>query len=159
MGSLLKRIYRASVFSPLRLSPTLSDALATLFHRSAVTLYLLFLGWAVAGWTFDLDPLTQRWGATLQDSYSILVGVTAIGAAYGATFFSRNARLEMFAASALTTLFFVYIGAIGYDILVFGENHLRGALFFLTLTVPVVPIARIVFIYLLLLRTAKGAPR
>ena len=155
----LKRLWNASVFAPISNPHSVSDTLATLFHRSAATVYMLLSLWGAVGWYFGLNTMSSLWGDPIQDSYSLLVFVTAISASIGATFFPKHARTELLFASALVGLLVLYSASIVVYLFTFGDTFdIRMALLVLSLTGWVLPIARCVFVYRILISVAKYYP-
>ena len=155
MIRLIKRVFNATVFAPVSDPHSVSDTLATLFHRSAATTYLIIAIWGVISWFVGLRTLSTLWGDPIQDSYSLLVTAAALIAFYGATFFPKHARTELMAASALVGLQVLYTASLGWYVLAIGDTlDTRIPLLILSMTTWVMPVARSVFVYRLLVSTA-----
>lgn len=144
---LFKILYSKSVFSPLGFPGSASDTLATLFHRTAATVYMLYAAWGFSSTLRGIPSVDSAFGDFSQFVFSFFVLVVALLACVGATFFPKTGRLELFAGASFAGLiFFVYLLSQIID------GSVDGAV--LITSILVLPIARSVFIYLTLIKTA-----
>lgn len=147
------RFMRNTVFHPIEMDWKSDKVLSVLFHRSAVTLYLIYVMWAVASLVIKWPLLDEHPGETITELLSLfiipLAGISLIGALY----FPRMARLEMFSAGSFVTLVFLF--EIYGAVIFFGGNFETGANLILNTSHLVIPIVRIVFIYLTLIKQAE----
>lgn len=87
-----------------------NEVLAVVFHRTAAILYAIYAAWGVAAFGANLGDFLAEGGHDYFDYFTMLVTPVAVTAFFGALFFPRTGRLEMFAASALATLVAVFLG-------------------------------------------------
>lgn len=127
--------------------------LATMFHRSAATLYFLYTLWACIALITGIMPLTEGLGDLIgRLVFPVLVLCTAGPAGIGASFWPNMARLELFAGSAFVMALLIYLWFIGARILT-GEGTWAGLI--VSLSYLVIPAARTVLVIILLLRQAE----
>jgi len=126
--------------------------LAVLYHRSAATLYLIYFLWGIASIFGSIPTLVEAQGDFFQIAFSTLVLPTAFCALLGATFFPKFARLEMYSAASLVTLVLVY--EVFIALAFFQGDVARGVSFVLNSSFLVIPISRVIFIYLTLIKQA-----
>ena len=127
--------------------------LATMFHRSAATLYFLYFVWASIALVTGILPLTEGLGEMIgRLLFPVLVLITAGGAGVGASFWPNMARLELFAGSAFVMTLLIYLWFIGARVLS-GESNLAALI--VSLSYVVIPTARTVLVIILLLRQAE----
>lgn len=150
------RLVRDTVFHPIELEWKSDKVLSVLFHRSAVTLYLIYVLWAAASLVLRWPPLHAGGtdiGEIIAELLSLfilpLAGISLLGALY----FPKLARLEMFSAGSFVTLVFLYEVYVAID--VFTGNFDNAANLILNTSHLVIPIVRIVFIYLTLIKQAE----
>lgn len=145
---LFKKLYEASVFSPIGFPGNNDQIMATLFHRAAATLYLLYALWGFTSTITGIPSVINTYGDFTQVVFAFFVFLVAVPACIGATFFPRTGRLEMhFEMAFVGLIFFVYV------IAQIVTGSINGTM--LILSVLVVPISRAIFIYLILIRTAS----
>lgn len=149
--NVLRRIYKASVFSPITRELVGVRLLVTLFHRGMAVLYFLFAVWGVASAVFGIPSLQQSQGHLWQFVYSLLVFAAAAPAMIGSTFFPRLARLEMYASSSFVSLIVFYIAQLFIGGVLSGDAS-RPITSILIATIAVFPILDVVFIYLTLVK-------
>lgn len=157
-----RRLLNLTVFAPIERNAGADRILAVLFHRSAATVYFIYAVWGVVSFRGIIPSILFTQGTFFQQLFSVAMVVAAVTGCVGATFFPKTGRTELFAglavASLLTyyviTLFFVGFGLadLPMDVAkqaaaIYGASHL------------VLPIARSVFIFRTLIRTANGVPR
>lgn len=149
----MKRLYDASVFRGKADDCTMSDVFATLFHRLAATLYLLYGAWGgLVAWD-GIGSLTRQQGAEWTTIFAMFVLLLTIPACIGATFFPEQARLELYAGAAFSVLMLIYYYFLVVDIVQRGAP-LAGLI--LPLSVVVMPVARSVIVMRLLLMQARA---
>lgn len=148
----IKAIIHNSVFRPIPKNTPINDVLATLFHRSAATVYAIYCAWAIIAFIAGLPTISEGLGLSGQLVYSVLTLATAAPACIGATFWPNLARTELIGGSAFVTTIVIYLYFILQNIL-FGEGSWAGLV--LILSVAVLPAARTVIVIILLLRQAK----
>ena len=148
---MITRVFRRSVFHSTPPSYAMSDVIATLFHRMAATVYIIYSAWAsVAIWS-TLPALTNLAGAQWATIFAVIfLGTTALSAV-GAAFFPLLARLELFAGSAFAALLLVYF-AFTLKAAVFDAGSWTAPLF--VLGVAVLPSVRTLMILFFLLKQA-----
>jgi len=149
----LRKLRDATVFKPINPDDNSNIILATLYHRSAATLYLVYVVWGVVSFAQLVPTHFIEQGSFFQQVFSTAVTFAALIAMCGALFFPKTGRFELFAGSTVAILFLLYIVLIFIAVLngdtdklptlVFGASHL------------VVPISRTIFIYLTLIKTAS----
>lgn len=120
-----------------------NEILAVVFHRTAAILYAIYAAWGVAAFLANLTDFISEGGHDFFDYFVMLVTPVALSAFFGALFFPRTGRLEMFAASALATLVavFIVLTIIGPH----GPNFMQNVI--LNTTHLVVPVMRVGFIF------------
>jgi hypothetical protein len=152
MINLFKRFVQASVFRKMPDDYTMSDIFAALFHRMAATLYLIYSGWAVLVLVDGVPSLLRQQGGEWTALFAVFVLLTTAPACFGATFFPKAARTELFSgfAFALMLLIYYYFLAIG---VLNGTGSIAG--FELLTSVIVMPICRTAIIIYFLLKQAK----
>lgn len=154
----MRNLISKTVFNRIPDHSPADKILAVLFHRSAATIYFIYASWGVVSYFGVIPTLSITQGSFFQQVFSLGMFFTSIIAAFGATFFPKTGRTELFAGLGVTTLLSYYIlslfyaGFIMHDAskipaAVYGASHL------------VVPIARSVFIYLTLVKTANPNPK
>lgn len=147
------RLLRDTVFHPIEMDWKSDKVLSVLFHRSAVTLYLIYILWAFASLILRWPILDPHDGEIISELLSLFILPCAFVSLIGALYFPRLARLEMFSAGSFVTLVFLYEVYVAVDF--FGGNFSNGANLILNLSHLVIPIVRIVFIYLTLIKQAE----
>lgn len=149
-----KQILSQSVFRKIPKGAQMDTILATLFHRSAATLYFIYALWATFALVFSVIPVTQGLGAfSGQLVFPLLVFATSAPACFGATFWPNMARLELFSGSGFV------MGILIYLFFVFQETVLRAgnwAGFIVLLSILVIPAARTAIVIVFLLRQAEA---
>jgi len=148
----MRKLISNTVFNPIGPDWKPDKVLAVLFHRSAATLYLIYALWSVAAIFGSIPSIVQLQGDLVQDFFSLLVAPIAFAAFVGAVYFPKLARLEMYTAASLVTLVFVY--EIFVAITFFQGDPSKGVGFILNLSHLVIPTARIIFIYVTLIKQA-----
>jgi len=141
-----------TVFNPIGKEWLPDKVLAVLFHRSAATLYLIYSAWGVAAIFGSIPTIINFQGDTAQTFFSLLIAPISFLAFIGALYFPKLARLEMYSASSLVTLVAIYEFFVGYAFLQGDGPH--GVAFILNLSHLVIPISRIIFIYVTLIKQA-----
>ena len=127
--------------------------LATMFHRSAATLYFLYALWAAVALVTGIIPITEGLGNFIgRGVFPLLVMVTAAPAGLGAAFWPNMARLELFSGSAFVMTLLIYLWFIGSRTLS-GESNWAG--FVVSLSYIVIPLVRTILVIILLLRQAE----
>lgn len=152
MRSLLKN----TVFEPLEDDWKPDKVLAVLFHRAAATLYLIYFLWGVSAIIGRIPSLVEAQGDLFQTVFSALTAIVSILAFFGALQFPNRARLEMYSAASLATLVFVYgifLAITFFD----GFSPTYGPAFLLSLSYLVIPLSRVVFIYVTFVKQAGGS--
>ena len=143
-----------TVFRKEPVVTTMSDIIAILFHRSAATLYLIYALYAVVAIGVGIPTLTSAFGDFVQLAFSFFVLVCTAPACFGATFFPKYARLELYAGAGFVALiFFIYM----IPLLVAGVmgDLPKFAQLVLVSSILVVPVARCVFVYITLIHQAE----
>lgn len=151
----MRRFISRTVFNPIGKDWQTDKVLAVLFHRSAATLYLIYFFWGLSSIFVHIPSLTEEQNDIVQTAFAFLVIPTSLLAFVGATYFPKFARLEMYTAAALVTLIIIYEAFILIDFL--NSSPSDGVNFILNLSHLIIPIARIVFIYVTLVKQAGGA--
>lgn len=158
MVQFAKGIFGRSVFQRIPENTAMNDILAILFHRLAATVYLPYFIWAalatfsVLGSFKEQMPHDQVYLAL----FVVAVLVTSGASCFGATFWPRLARLELFTGASFVGLLVFYLGFALVDI--FNNpipSDIRIANWVLLLSILVLPICRTIVVVLLLLRQAK----
>lgn len=147
MKSAIRRLYEASVFVPVsvRKIPTSEKVLVALFHRSAATLYFIYMLWAIVAASVSGNLLGLGWGDLFEEFFTFLVIPIAALSCIGATFFPRTGRLELFSASAFVALIVVYL--LFMLLMVFMHGYGQVDDFIISLSYLVIPSARVMFVY------------
>lgn len=145
---------RGTVFNPIGVDWRSDKVLAVLFHRSAVTLYLIYFLWAVVALIASSPILIVGQSDLVSYLLSLFILPIASLCTIGALYFPRMARLEMYSAGSLASLVviyevFVFISAI--------QGHPTADGFVLNLSHLVIPVVRVVFIYLTLIKQADNS--
>lgn len=153
----LRDLYDVSVFKPIRTSSIVGSnkVLVALFHRSAATLYLVYSIWGLLSVLDGLPVLSHTAGNVWQESFSAAIALVCIPACIGATFFPKTARLEMIAGSSFVSLIIIYIGFTFWSIITNGAPSIQGGILLLSLLV--LPVARVMFVYRALIEAAGKA--
>lgn len=149
------RLLKNTVFDPIAEDWASDKVLAVLFHRSATVLYLIYFFWGVSAMVGSIPTLVRAQGDFFQMFFSLLVSIVSILAFFGALHFPKNARLEMFCAASLATLVIVYEVFLAIAFVEGGRPGL-GPTFILSLSYLVIPITRVVFIYVTLIKQARS---
>ncbi len=147
-----KKVYNSSVFRRMPDDYTMSDIFATLFHRLAATVYLIYSTWAVMVIINGVPSLLRQQGDQWTTIFAAFVLALAVPACIGATFFPQLARTELFAGAAFVALMFVYYYFLIVDTI---GRHGSPTGVVLLLSVVVMPIARTAIIFYFLLKQAK----
>lgn len=150
----MRKFISHTVFTPIGNDWFPDKVLAVLFHRSAATLYLLYALWGVAS-LFRYAPYIMAGKGDLGLSLIASLVIPIMLAAFiGALYFPIFARLEMYSSASFVTLLLLYAVflLVGYFQ---GDTH-NGIEIILTLSRLVIPSARIVFIYVTLIKQAEG---
>lgn len=148
-------LFGQTVFSNIPKNAVADKILAILFHRSAAMLYLIYAAWGLTS-MFGFTPIIILTEAgEFQRVFAVAIFAFSTAAFFGALFFPRRGRLELFAGAGVSALIAFYVGSLflagfmGNDPdaakipgAVYGASHL------------VVPIARTIFIYLTLIKKA-----
>lgn len=152
MRSLLKN----TVFEPLEDDWKPDKVLAVLFHRSAATLYLIYFCWGISSIIGRIPSIVEAQGDLFQTVFSALVSIVSGLAFFGALQFPSHARLEMYSAASFATLVFIYEIFLAFTFFD-GFNPSYGPAFLLSLSYLVIPLSRVVFIYVTLVKQAGGS--
>lgn len=151
--TVLKRIWHNTIFShQVYMHP--NEKLAVYYHRTAATLYAIYAIWGVLATIGSIPTLEEALGQIPQIVFSVLTVLITIPACIGATHFPRLGRLELFSSSSFVALLVIYEFFVAASA-VFGGGISKWAAFVLILSCLVVPLSRVVFIYVTLVRTAK----
>lgn len=145
---------RHTVFRPIESGTQVSQVLATLFHRTAVTLYGIYFAWGCVSLFAGIPSLRMEAGIEFQLLFSALIALLAPLAAAGALWFPKHGRMELFFGAALATSIAIYLAFQAQA--AFSGDFGRLANFVLNLAHIVVPTARAVFVYKTLVRRANG---
>jgi len=86
-----------------------NEILAVVFHRTAAILYYLYVVWGLVSVAINTPEFITESSHEFSDFFQMMVPPVALAAALGATFFPRWGRLEMYAASALSSLIVVFL--------------------------------------------------
>lgn len=149
---IVRKLLERTVFNPIGGKWSPDRVLAILFHRSAATLYLIYGCWGLVSIFGSIPTLVHFQGDVVQLVFSFLVMPMSFCAFVGALFFPAFARIEMFSAASLVTLVTIYEVFVFIAFLQGDVPH--GVGFVLNLSHLVIPIARIVFIYVTLIKQA-----
>lgn len=123
-----------------------NEILAVYYHRSAATLYALYAAWGVAAFINNIPSFTTESSHDFFDFFTTLVAPVAVAAFFGALYFPRTGRLELFAAAALATLVVVFLVLTGLSA-VHSTDPRAWVNFILNITHLVIPISRVAFIF------------
>jgi len=147
------RIWSMTVFRRTAIGDSgMNDLLAIFFHRLAATVYLVYTIWAVMSTITGIPSLIRQNGDLWQVIFSVMVFVTAGSSCFGATFWPRTARLELFAGSSFVSLIAVYVFFAIQNVVTGGDGSWAGVV--LVFSVMVLPACRTVIVYLFLIRQA-----
>lgn len=149
----IKSLVGKSVFRKMPPEYTMSDIFATLFHRMAATLYLVYSGWAVLVLLDGVPSLVQQQGEGWTALFATFVLLTTAPACFGATFFPKAARTELFAGLAFALLLLIYYYFLIQNILS-GTGSIAG--FELLTSVIVMPVCRTAIITYFLVKQAEA---
>jgi hypothetical protein len=151
----LKTIVTHSVFRRLLPGTPMDTVLATLFHRSAATMYGIYTLWAIVAFITGIIPIIDGFGTLIgRVIFPALILITAALSGIGASFWPNMARLELFAGSSFVMALIIYIVYIGARV-VSGESGSSWAGFIIATSYLVIPTARTVLVIILLLRQAE----
>lgn len=149
----MRKFISHTIFNPVEKDWKPDKILAVLFHRSAATLYFVYFLWALFSSIFGKFPSAiQGQGDFVAYVFSLIVIPTAGLAFLGATYFPKFARLEMYAAASLVSLFVIYEAFILVTLINNGSNHFSSLV--LNVSYLVIPVARIIFTYICLVKQA-----
>lgn len=148
----MKKFISKTVFNPIGKEWYPDKVLAVLFHRSAATLYLIYFFWALSSIFWEIPSIILLQGDVVQIIFSIVVMPIAFCAFIGALYFPKLARLEMYAASSLVTLVVIYEIFIAWRFFLGDSDY--GVSFILNLSHLVIPVSRIIFTYVTLVKQA-----
>lgn len=148
----LKNVLDNSVFNRTPRGLPMNDVLAVLFHRSAATLYLIYVFWAAISIVGGIPSVIHGLGGLGQIIFSVIVICTAGPACFGATFWPNMARLELFAGSSFIMSMLIYIFFLIQSTIQYGSSI---SSIFLALSFLVLPIARTAIVIVFLLRQTQ----
>jgi hypothetical protein len=148
----MRQFISHTVFRPIGPDARPDKVLVVLFHRSAALLYLIYSLWGISSIFGSIPSIVQTQGDWVSIFFSALVTPISFVAFVGATYFPRFARLEMYTAASLVTLVTIYEF---FEVLAFfqGNEH-AGVSLVLNLSLLVIPISRVILIYIMLVKQA-----
>lgn len=132
-----------TVFNPIDKQATANEVMATILHRTAFTLYSIYTIWGILVAIDNLPNLNL--GNPYVDFFGFFFAPIAATAAFGALYFPRHGRLEMYAASALVPLIVAYLIFISHNAFNGDPDAIRNLV--LNSAHLVLPSAKVVFIY------------
>ena len=152
----LRKLRAKSIFRPLQDAYD-DKILAILFHRSAFTLYFIYLWWGFTSLIGIIPQHALAQGSFLQQVFSASIMLVSGSAMLGSAFFPHTGRLEMFAGSAFVALFTYYIITNGINsVAAPGDDPYALGRFIYGGSHLVVPVARTIYIYLTLIKVARN---
>lgn len=145
--------WRDTVFHKQHKYSHVNEKIAVFYHRATVVMYSLFLAWGLVALKIDWPNFFTNEVTTFINLFAIATIPASALAAFGALYFPRLARLEMFAAGALCGLIIAFLS------LVFWESYIQGSesasrSFWIDLTLIVIPLSRVLLIFGSLIRAA-----
>lgn len=158
MIKFLRTLRDKSVFKKLPDGPATDKAIVLIFHRSTVTLYLIYALWGATTFAGIIPQHALEQGSFFQQVFSASYTLVALSAALGAIFFPETGRLELFAGSGFVALLTYYLIANAIQAFsVPGGDALALSRFLFGTTHLIIPIARSIYIYHTLIAAAKKA--
>lgn len=131
-----------------------NERLAVYSHRGAALIYLIYAAWGILSIIGSVPSIAEALGHIPQIFFSFIMVLITIPAFVGASFFPRLARLELFSASSLAMALAVYEAIILLSAI--GGDFTRWASVVLISSTLIIPVTRIIFIYVTLIQSADS---
>jgi len=144
-----------TVFNPMDKNATANEVMAVILHRTAFSVYSIFTLWGILA-AIDAIPHIGQ-GNPYVNFFGFFVAPIAATAAFGALYFPRHGRLEMYAASALVPLIVAYLIFISGNAFAGDIDAIRNLV--LNSAHLVLPSAKVVYIYKTLIKNAEDRVR
>ena len=154
----MHRFLSNTVFNRIDKRAPANEVLAIILHRSAFTLYGIYMIWGIVYAIVASPQILLNEGSIFINFFGCLIAIFSANAAMGALHFPSLGRLELFAASALIPLIIAFLLLTSSSVLMGDLRALNNLI--LNCAHLVIPLARVIYIYKTLIhRVGPGEPR